>query len=182
MQSDSLEFTRLLLDDISLDLNESKIKYSHTILSNDDDKNKITKYKEFLDLFNSKEKSIVIELFYPITITTYICKCLKVNYDFQQYCDIPLLLPINTKQIEPDKIKLELVNLIENFFKEEVVQFDTRCSQCKQILPHKKTMKLCKLPNILIFLLQRFDIKNKQKNNFLNSRSFRLKELCRHRL
>ena len=54
LQSDTLEFIRLLLDDISLDLNESKIKYSHTILSNDDDKNKLIRYKEFIDLFNSK--------------------------------------------------------------------------------------------------------------------------------
>ena len=28
-------------------------------------------------------------------------------------------------------------------------------------------MKLCKLPNVLIFSLQRFDFKNKQKNNTL---------------
>ena len=124
MQSDALEFIRLLLDDISLDLNESKIKYSHTILSNDDDKNKLIRYKEFIDLFNSKEKSIVTELFYPVTITTYICKCLKVNYSFQRYCDIPLLMPINIKEIDPDIIKLELVNLIDNFFKEEVIQFE----------------------------------------------------------
>ena len=166
LQSDALEFIRLLLDDISLDLNGSKIKYSHTILSNDD-KNKLIRYKEFIDLFNSKEKSIVTELFYPVTITTYICKCLKVNYSFQRYCDIPLLMPINTKEIDPDIIKLELVNLIDNFFKEEVIQFDTRCNQCKQILPHKKSMKLCKLPKVIVFSLQRFDNKNKQKNNTL---------------
>ena len=28
-------------------------------------------------------------------------------------------------------------------------------------------MKLCKLPKVIIFSLQRFDIKNKQKNNTL---------------
>ena len=70
---------------------------------------------------------------------------------FNNNCDIPLLLPINTKEIEPDKIKLELVILIENFFKEEVIEFDTRCSQCKQILLHNKTIKLCKLPKVLFF-------------------------------
>ena len=75
------------------------------------------------------------------------------------------MLQINTKEVEPDKIKLELVNLIENFFQEEVIEFDTRSSQCKQILPHNKTMNLCKLPKVLIFSLQRFDFKNKQKNN-----------------
>ena len=158
---------RVLLDDISLDLNERKSKYINTLLCNDDDKNKLNRYKDFLDLFNSKEKSIVTEIFYPITITTYICECNKINYVFQQWCDIPLLLPINTKEIETGKIKLELINLMENFFKEEVIQFDTRCKQCNKILPHKKFMKLCKLPKVIILSIQRFDYETKQNNNIL---------------
>ncbi len=111
--------------------------------------------------------SLTTEIFYPITITTYICECNKINYVFQQWCDIPLLLPINTKEIETGNMKLELIDLIENFFKEEVIQFDTRCNQCNKILPHKKFMKLCKLPKVIILSIQRFDNETKQKNNSL---------------
>ena len=84
------------------------------LLSNDSDKNKlnIQRISRFIQF---KRKSIVTEIFYPIIITTYIWECNKINYVFQQWCDIPLLLPINTKEIESGKIKFELVNLIDFF-------------------------------------------------------------------
>ena len=157
IQQDSQEFLRLLLEDISLDLNEGNINLQYSILENDDFKNKLERYLEFINHVNKKEKSIITELFYPIIITTYQCNCKKEIYAFQRMLDIPLLLP--------DKVtKITIENLLNNYFNEEKVEFNDICQNCGQFLPHIKKIKISKLPKILILSLQRLDFINNIKN------------------
>ena len=135
IQQDSQEFLRLLLEDISFDLNEGNMNLQYTILENDDCKNKLERYQEFINNVNKKEKSIITELFYPIIITTYQCKCKKEIYTFQRMLDIPLLLP--------DKVtKITIENLFNNYFNEETVEFNDICQNCGKILDHIKKLKL----------------------------------------
>ena len=157
IQQDSQEFLRLLLEDISFDLNEGNMNLQYTILENDDCKNKLERYQEFINNVNKKEKSIITELFYPIIITTYQCKCKKEIYTFQRMLDIPLLLP--------DKVtKITIENLFNNYFNEETVEFNDICQNCSKILDHIKKVKIRKLPKILILSLQRLDFINNKKN------------------
>ena len=157
IQQDSQEFLRLLLADISLDLNEVNINLHYTILENDDFKNKIERYMEFRNHVNKNEKSIITELFYHIIITTYICKCKKEIYAFQRMLDIPLLLPAQVT-------KISIEALINNYFKDDEIEFKDISQNCGQIKSHIKKIQISKLPNILILSLQRLDFINNIKN------------------
>ena len=64
MQNDSQEFCRILLEDISSELNEIKIKSIYRMLSNSNEKSKILREKDFHINFSEREKSIITELFY----------------------------------------------------------------------------------------------------------------------
>lgn len=55
--------------------------------------------------------------------------------------------------------------MLDDYFKVEYIDFEYICHKCKNILPHRKILKLCKLPKILVFSFQRFDIQNNIKNN-----------------
>ena len=158
IQQDSQEFLRLLLADISFDLNEGDINLQYSKFETDDFKNKIETYLEFKIHINKIEKSIITELFYPIIINTYICKCKKEIYAFQRMLDIPLLLP--------DKVtKTSIETLLNNYFEDDEVEFKDICQNCGQIRSHNKKIKISKLPNILILSLQRLDFINNIKNN-----------------
>ena len=74
-QNDSQEFCRVLLEDISTELNEIKNKPIYRTLTNTDRKTKKIRDLEFHQNFSEREKSIITELFYTQIITTYTCKC-----------------------------------------------------------------------------------------------------------
>ena len=59
--------------------------------------------------------------------------------------DIPLLLPDKR-----DTTYLKL--LLDDYFKIEYIDFEYICHKCINILPHRKILLLCKLPNIKIRL------------------------------
>ena len=66
----------------------------------------------------------------------------------------------------PDKRDAaNLKQLIDDYFKVEYIDFEYICHKSRNILPHRKILKLCKIPNILVFSFQRFDIQNNIKNN-----------------
>ena len=158
IQNDCIEFLRTLFEDISLELNESKKIYIYKMLNNEDSLSKKLSYMEYLKLANDKEKSIITETFYPIFITIYQCECKKELYRFQNMFDIPLLLP-------DDRDSTNLKQLLDDYFKVDYIDFEYKCQKCNNILPHRKILKLCKIPNILVFSFQRFDIQNNIKNN-----------------
>ena len=56
--------------------------------------------------------------------------------------DIPLLLP-------DYKEKTNLKELLDMFFKVESIDFENICNVCKNIVPHRKILKICKTPEIL---------------------------------
>ena len=55
--------------------------------------------------------------------------------------------------------------MINDYFKVEYIDFEYICHKSKNILPHSNILKLYKIPNILVFSFQRFDIQNNIKNN-----------------
>ena len=158
IQNDCIEFLRTLFEDISLELNESKKIYIYKMLNNEDYLSKKLSYMEYLKLANDKEKSIITETFYPIFITIYQCECKKELYRFQNMFDIPLLLP-------DDRDSTNLKQLLDDYFKVDYIDFEYKCQKCNNILPHRKILKLCKIPNILVFSFQRFDVQNNIENN-----------------
>ncbi len=157
IQNDSQEFCRVLLEDLSNELNDVKTKAVYRTLTNSDKKQKIEKDEEFDKSFRERENSIIIDLFYAQLITSFICQCREETYSFQKILDFPLLLPENTQSID-------IMNLLRNNFKPEIIDFESKCKKCQKVSKHQKVTKISRPPNILILSLQRVDEKTQNKN------------------
>ena len=157
-QCDALEFLRVLLEDISTELNEVKKSKNHILLDNDNNKTKLTLCQEYKKNFLEKESSIISNNFYSQIISIYSCEFKHELYAFQYMMDFPLLIPEN-------KYKLDLFELLEYNFASENIVFETKCSKCNKICIHSKKLKISQPPNILILSLQRFKKNSNVKNN-----------------
>jgi ubiquitin C-terminal hydrolase len=157
LQNDSQEFCRILLEDISTELNEVKTKPVYRTLTNTNRKSKKVRDLEFHQNFSEREKSIITELFYAQIITTYTCECKLAIYSFQKILDFPLLLPDNVTNIS-------INDLLKSYFQTETIDFQNQCEKCKKVLKHKKEIKISRPPEILILSLQRIDQVTRTKN------------------
>lgn len=165
-QHDTQEFCRLLLEDISDELNVStNKKYYKEIKTKGKTKQQIK--EEFDTVFRKRENSIIIDTFYSQFITSFQClnsnKCEYIDYSCQNMLDIPLRFPITrstssstyNRMYSLDK-SYSLYSLLDEFFEEEVIDFELKCDKCKQKTKHKKTTRISQLAEILILSLQRF--------------------------
>ena len=157
-QNDSHEFCVVLLDDISNELNENINKMKYNELSYNFAYNKILTEKEFNENFKLKENSIITDIFYSEIVSKFTCTCNYITYSFQKLLDFSLLIPDNL-----DIMSIE--DLIEYYFKSDVVEFKYLCPNCKRKCDHSKEIKLVSLPKILIISLQRINWALKIKNN-----------------
>ena len=157
IQNDSQEFCRVLLEDLSTELNEVKNKAIYKTLTNTDKKTKVDRDKEFDKNFGEREKSIIVDVFYSQIITTFTCECKSETYSFQKILDFPLLLPENVPEVS-------IINLLTTYFQTETVEFGTVCEKCNKVLKHQKQIRITRPPEILILSLQRIDEKTQKKN------------------
>ena len=157
IQHDAQEFLRILLDDISSEMNKNKKNRNYTEIQYNNLKDKIQCEKEFEEFSNSKESSFITELFNSVILTKHICKCNEETFSFNNIIDYPLTIPKNINQIE-------LSELLDIYFQEEIVEFVNKCQKCKNIEYHKKELFITKLPQILIISLQRLNFRENTKN------------------
>ena len=127
-------------------------------------KSKEEQSKEYHNFFLSRENSIIVDIFYNQMMNIFTCACGFESYSFQKLLDIPLLLPNKT-------IQIDLSSLIKEYFKEEELDWSTKCERCqKEGLKHLKMLKFSILNEIVIFSLQRLNpvlsIKNKIQVSF----------------
>ena len=157
-QHDSIEFLRTLLDDMSKEININQNISAYKELTTEG-KSKDEQNKEYHNFFISRENSLIIDIFYNQIINIFTCSCKFESYSFQKLLDIPLLLPNK-------KFKTDLSSLIKEYFKEEEIEWGTKCENCqKPGLKHFKKIKFSILNEIVIFSLQRFDPFLSMKNN-----------------
>ena len=157
-QHDSIEFLRTLLDDISKEMNINQNISAYKELTTEG-KSKDEQSQEYHNFYKSRENSIVVDVFYNQIINIFTCSCKYESYSFQKLLDIPLLLPNKN-------YKIDFSSLINDYFKEEELDWSTKCEKCqKPELKHSKLMKFCILNEIVIFSLQRFDPVLSIKNN-----------------
>ena len=98
----------------------------------------------YLMLFLKKEKSLVTDIFYSQLVSTYICECEYVFFSLQKIINLPLLLAIGN---------LTNINLLlDDYFKEIYIDFETIYIKCKKKIKHKKLTKISR--TILIIILQ----------------------------
>ena len=149
-QHDSIEFLRTLLDDISKEININKNISAYKELTTKG-KTKQEQNKEYHEFFISRENSIIINLFYTQIINIFKCNCGFESYSCQKLLDIPLLLPMKSRETD-------LLSLIKDYLKEEIIEWSDECENCKnKNMKHQKTIKFSILNDILILSLQRFD-------------------------
>ena len=156
-QHDAIEFTRILLDDISIENNISKQNnnYEELITKN---KSSHELDKEFDLLYRKRENSFIIDLFYNQILNTFKCKCNHENYSLEKIIDIPLLFSNFI-------FGLSLEKLLDNYFKEEKFKWERKCEKCHKIEEHIKIMKLTHLSKILIISFQRINQITGKKND-----------------
>ena len=149
-QNDTQEFCRVLLEDMNNELNDVKKKKPYVELKTSG-KSKIQCDKEFDENFRGRENSIIMDSFYGQIINIFTCKCGFKDYSFQKVLDLPLLLQTS------DLISID--DLLEDYFEEEEIKFETKCEKCAKKRVHKKEVKFSQPPNILILSLQRINNK-----------------------
>ena len=160
-QHDTQEFCRILLEDMNQELNEIKTPapYKELITVN---KKKFDCDKEFDEIFKSRENSLIIECFYSQIINIFKCKCNFETFSFQKLLDFPLLLPQKSSSKE-----IDIKDLLNEYFKEDEINFQTKCEKCHKIKTHTKIVKFSQPPNILILSLQRINARTEKKNKCL---------------
>ena len=163
-QHDSLEFTRTLLDDISKEMNQTKIISNYKELSTEG-KSKEQQNKEYNDFYLCRENSIVVKIFYSQIMNIFVCDCGDISYSFEKILDIPLLFP---KEMNDKEINLN--DLISIYFNGENITWNAACQKCnKRDLKRNKKIKMTILPKVLIFSLQRFNpITGVKINKYIN--------------
>ena len=149
------EFCRVLLEDMNNELNDVKKKKPYVELKTSG-KSKIQCDKEFDENFRGRENSIIMDSFYGQIINIFTCKCGFKDYSFQKVLDLPLLL--QTSEL------ISIDDLLEDYFEEEEIKFETKCEKCAKKRVHKKEVKFSQPPNILILSLQRINNRTKRKN------------------
>lgn len=157
IQQDAHEFTLLLLDDISIELNRVKNCSGYKNILYTNPQSKIQCEKEFYAFNIERENSIIIDIFYSTIMTKFICICNNKTYSFQKILDFPLILPKH-------KNNIDLLDLLKHHFSDEYVDFETTYEKCKKKLKHKKNIVITRPPKILIFSLQRFNYHTNLKN------------------
>ena len=128
-QHDSMEFIRLLLNELIEDNFDKESKSTYHDIDNNN-KSKFELCKEYDKFFKSREHSYIHDIFYFQTITTYSCICGYNSYVCENLLEIPILL-------SEEKVNLKLEELLNCYFKEEKIPWDDKCWNCKK----KKTYK-----------------------------------------
>jgi ubiquitin C-terminal hydrolase len=159
-QHDSQEFLRVLLDDISQELNRivSMPKYRELDTKIND---KVTLNKEYDRLCKAREDSIVMNTFSLQIVNIFTClDCNYETYSFEKYTDIPILL-------EKESFSgIEMSSLLDEFFGSDNLKWETPCEngKCKKKSYHSKFVKLSSLPEILMLSFQRNNGRARRKN------------------
>ena len=87
------------MDDISKEININKNISAYKELITEG-KTKEEQNKEYHEFFISRENSIIIDLFYIQIINIFKCICGFESYSCQKLLDIPLLLPMKSREID----------------------------------------------------------------------------------
>lgn len=127
-------------------------------------KSKLYLNEEFHKIFSKREDSIIIDLFHSQICSTFICtNCSYQTYSFEKILDLPLLIGHDFES------KCNCTDLLDDFFKEDVIDWENTCIQCRKRANHNKVSRISKLPTILILTFQRYNPWKKIKNEIVIS-------------
>lgn len=154
-QHDTQEFCRLILEDISKELNKVKMIPPYREIKTEG-KTRVQLNNEFDKMFREREDSIVVDTFYGQIENIFKCTCGFESFSFEKYLDMPIYL-------DKDDNKQELKKLIKKNFEKDSFEWGTKCEKCGKKTIHEKESKISFLPEILILSLQRINPRTRRK-------------------
>lgn len=158
---DSQEFLRLLLDDLSIELNRNVLTQGYKEM-NHLNKTKFELNEEYHRMFVNREDSFIVDLFHSQICNTFICSsCSHQTFSFEKILDLPLLIGENYT------FRCSYTDLLDDYFKDEVIDWDSKCVKCTKRAKHKKISRISKLPKILVITFQRYNFRTGSKNNII---------------
>jgi len=175
-QQDSHEFLSKLLEWLHNDTNRIKKPSKMPEIEASGSSPSEVSCKKFWRTFLERNQSIIVQLFYGVTLQTTTCiECGFKSLKFQEFYNLNLFIP------EDRRISLE--ECLRDFVKEN--QIDYTCEKCRSSRGARQKVEIVKLPPLLIIHLERFlpdeemssrsnEIKYRKKQAFV---SFRLTDL-----
>ncbi len=156
---DSQEFLRILMDDLSNELNRittippyKEIKYSNNY-------SKADWNEEYFRAFLRRENSLIVDIFNAQIINSFTClSCDYKTHTFEKMIDFPIL--ISSKYTS----KCSMIELLDDYFEEEITNWENQCLHCNKRVKFKKQIKISKLPKVLILTFQRYNYRSNDKN------------------
>lgn len=152
-QEDGQEFLRFLLETLHEDLNRVTTKPPYQELKEDKTK-KLQFNSEIWWNYNLKRDDSIVndcfcgQLFSKITCT----RCNNESFAFDNYLDLSLSFTRSLAILAG----FSLERMLEHFLKEEPLDEDFYCGQCKKPQKSKKKFTIWRLPHVLVFHLKRF--------------------------
>lgn len=152
-QEDGQEFLRLLLETLHEDLNRVTTKPPYQELKEDKTK-KLQFNSDIWWNYNLKRDDSIVndcfagQLFSKITCT----RCNNESFAFDNFMDLSLSFTRSLSILAG----FSLERMLEHFLKEEPLDEDFYCTQCKKPQKSKKKFTIWRLPHILVFHLKRF--------------------------
>lgn len=120
------------------------------------------KYEYVHRRFNSNKSSKWLESCQGYFLNITKCqKCNNVLYNFEPFTTISLDIPENQKSPS-------ITQMLKNFLKEERHPEDIngwKCNKCNEHTAYTKTIKIWKIPDVLVLIIKRFSYENLGKKN-----------------
>lgn len=159
-QNDCQEFMRCLLEELNDNLNLVKGKNKITpFASKETDLKKFN--IEYDQHFKKQENSIVTEFFYGQIFNQFSCaNCTNNINSCEKFLDLPVSIPTVLGTF--DLVKLMEGGFINNE-QMELAPCEGKSKRCKNKVFFKES-KITKLPEILVISLQRYNYRNRTKN------------------
>lgn len=140
----------LTLQDKEIILNDKNIDYLQPLINNLN-----------MNWFNNhkNEWSPFIDMFFGQSITQILCGfCNKIHHNYEVFDNIMLSIPNIS-----NNTNINLDDCFDAYFEKEILN-EWICDKCKTKTPSKKSIKLYKIPDILIITIKRFN-HNLEKNH-----------------
>lgn len=163
-QIDITELWFLLFDKISqeIDIPIKKLEYKKIYDNIDLDHNLINlKADTIINNINNSKSSKWLQNCQGVILNQIKCNsCNYISYNFEPFISIQLDLPDNFNDNS-----ITLTSLFRNYLNPIINNSDDwKCDNCKKFCKYTKSFKLWKVPNVLIFLIKRYDINNNKNN------------------
>lgn len=128
---------------------------TNVVLCND--RSLADKCNDTMAKINNKKSSRWLHTSQGILLNIIECKrCNNKLYNFEPFTSLPIVIDDN------DEVK-SVSSMFRNYLRQQECSGDWRCDTCNELTEYTKTLKLWKMPPVLIFVVQRFI--NFQKKN-----------------